>query len=164
MSLTIDRMTPSDWEAVRSIYQDGIATGDATFETRVPDREVWDRAHLDAPRLVARQEEAVVGWAAVSPVSERCVYGGVGEVSVYVASDARGQGAGKALLERLVLDAEATGLWTLQAGMFPENRASLALHRSCGFREVGTRRRLGVLQGRWRDVLLMERRSETVGT
>jgi phosphinothricin acetyltransferase len=152
-------MRRPDWAAVAEIYGQGLETGDATFETGVPTWEEWDASHLSAPRLVARAERTVVGWAALSPVSERCVYAGVAEDSVYVARDARGRGIGRALLERLVREADNAGLWTLQAGIFPENRASVALHQRCGFRIVGVRERLGQRDGVWRDVLLLERRS-----
>jgi phosphinothricin acetyltransferase len=153
---------------VRSIYEAGIATGNATFETKAPSWEDWDRAHLAAPRLVARSAPGatgapVLGWAAVVPVSGRCVYAGVGDLSVYVAPEARGRKVGRALLEALIRESEAAGLWTLQAGVFPENAASLALHRSVGFRDVGVREKIGQMNGRWRDVLLLERRSRTVG-
>ena len=163
MGIAVVAMTPSDWEAVRSIYLQGIVTGNATFETAVPDWEQWDASHLQSCRLVALEGETVVGWAALSPVSDRCVYGGVAEVSVYIASDARGKGFGRALLQRLIEQSEQAGYWTLQAGLFSQNVASVALHKSCGFREVGVRRRLGQLNGVWRDVLSMERRSEAVG-
>ena len=156
-------MRPEDWEAVRAIYLEGIASGDATFETEAPAWESWNEAHLEQPRLVARRDGEVVGWAALSPVSDRCVYGGVAEVSVYVAAAVRGQGVGRALLSALVDGSEQAGLWTLQAGVFPENVASVRLHRACGFREVGRRERLGAIDGRWRDVLLLERRSRVVG-
>ena len=156
-------MTSPDWEAVRSIYQEGIETQLATFETEAPAWEEWDRSHRADCRLVARDDGAVLGWAALSPVSERCIYGGVAEVSVYVAEVARGKGLGKALLNELAGRSEAAGIWTLQAGLLPENQASVALHRSCGFRKVGIRRHLGKFGGQWRDVLLMERRSQVVG-
>jgi L-amino acid N-acyltransferase YncA len=146
---------------VRRIYAEGIATGDATFETAAPEWAAWDRGHLAGHRLVATLDGRVVGWAALAPVSERCAYAGVAEASVYVA--AAGQGVGRALLERLVVGAEAAGIWTVQAGIFPENTASLALHRRCGFRTVGVRERLGRLGGRWRDVVLLERRSPLIG-
>jgi phosphinothricin acetyltransferase len=162
--MTIDEMTRADWGAVRSIFQEGIETRLATFETEAPAWEDWDRNHRADCRLVARDGGAVLGWAALSPVSERCVYGGVAEVSVYVAESARGKGLGRTLLNELARRSEAAGLWTLQAGLFPENQASVALHRSCGFREVGLRRGLGKLDGQWHDVLLMERRSPHVGT
>jgi phosphinothricin acetyltransferase len=159
----VEPMRASDWPAVAGIYQQGIDTGDATFETRVPSWEAWDAGHLNAARLVAREEGRVVGWAALSPVSDRCVYGGVAEVSVYVAGAARGRGIGRRLLEALALASEEAGIWTLQAGIFPENEASLAIHRSCGFRVVGRRERLGRLAGEWRDVILLERRSRSIG-
>jgi phosphinothricin acetyltransferase len=156
-------MTADDWPRVRAIYAEGIATGDATFQTSPPSWEEWDAAHLAEPRLVADLRGDVAGWAALSPVSRRAVYAGVAEVSVYVAESARGRGAGRALLEALVRASEAAGLWTLQAGIFPENSASIALHERCGFRVVGRRERIGALYGSWRDVLLMERRSHRVG-
>lgn len=148
-----------DWPAVRTIYEEGIRTGDATFETEAPDWDGWDAAHLGAPRLVAVAGGEVVGWAALAPYSDRCAYGGVAEDSVYVSDAARGQGVGRALLEELLRGAEEAGIWTVQAGVFPENVASIELHKRCGFRVVGTRERLGRLNGVWRDVVLMERRS-----
>jgi phosphinothricin acetyltransferase len=163
VAIAVEPMRASDWPAVAGIYQQGIDTGDATFETHVPSWEAWDAGHLSAARLVARDEGRVVGWAALSPVSDRCVYGGVAEVSVYVAGAARGRGIGRRLLEALALASEEAGIWTLQAGIFPENEASLAIHRSCGFRVVGRRERLGRLAGEWRDVILLERRSRSIG-
>lgn len=157
--LRIEAMAPRDWPDVRRIFEEGIASGNATFETRAPEREVWDRAHLAEPRLVARDDGRVVGWAALSPVSVRPVYAGVAEVSIYVAETARGRGVGRALLEELVARSERAGIWTLQSGIFPENRASVALHERCGFRVVGRRERIGRSGDRWRDVLLLERRS-----
>ena len=151
-----------DWPAVAAIYEEGIESGNATFETRVPSFAEWDAAHLDGHRLVAVHEGEVVGWAALSPVSERCVYEGVAEDSVYVADSAQGRGVGRALLEELVRRAESDGVWTIQAGIFPENESSIALHERCGFRVVGTRERIGKHHGVWRDVVLMERRSEEV--
>jgi phosphinothricin acetyltransferase len=148
---------------VRAIYEEGIATGDATFEQDPPSSEAWDQSHLAACRLVAEQAGRVVGWAALSRVSDRCVYGGVAEVSVYVAAGARGQGIGRALLQALVEESERQGLWTLQAGVFPENLASVRIHERCGFRVVGRREKLGRMRDRWRDVLLLERRSAHVG-
>jgi L-amino acid N-acyltransferase YncA len=161
--LEITAMEAGDWNAVRAVYQEGIATGNATFETAVPEWDAWDRDHLRVCRLVARGKGRVLGWAALSPVSGRCVYGGVAEVSVYVAAAARGQGIGKALLNALVQESERNGYWTLQAGIFPENEASIALHEAGGFRIVGRRERLGQMCGTWRDVVLMERRSSIVG-
>jgi phosphinothricin acetyltransferase len=152
-------MLPADAEAILTIYAAGIATGDATFATTPGDWSTWDAAHLERPRLVAVRDGPVLGWAALSAVSDRCVYGGVAEGSVYVAATARGAGVGRALLTRLARDAEAAGIWTIQVGIFPENRASIALHETCGFRVVGRRERLGRHEGVWRDVLLLERRS-----
>jgi L-amino acid N-acyltransferase YncA len=148
---------------VCAIYREGIATGNATFEQTAPEWEHWDAGHLRAARIVARSDGEVLGWAALSPVSGRCVYAGVAEVSVYVAERARGRGIGRQLLSQLVCDSEAQGIWTLQAGIFPENRASIQLHERTGFRIVGTRERLGSMHGRWRDVVLMERRSAVAG-
>jgi L-amino acid N-acyltransferase YncA len=161
--LAVEPMAAAHWPAVRAIYEDGIAGGNATFDTEAPEWADWDRDHLAGDhRLVAVRGGRVVGWAALSPVSGRCCYAGVAEVSVYVAAAATGQGVGRALLEELVRRAEAAGIWTLQAGIFPENAASLALHRRCGFRTVGVRERLGRHHGRWRDVVLLERRSRRV--
>jgi len=173
MELRITPMLPDHWLSVRAIYADGIATGNATFETELPGWTKWDSTHLRHCRLVAVRADgagvqsmtgpSILGWAALSPVSIRQVYRGVAEVSVYVVGTARGRGVGKALLEKLVAESEANEIWTLQAGIFPENTVSIALHKSCGFREVGIRRRIGRLRGVWRDVLLLERRSPTVG-
>lgn len=162
-TVAVGPLRPADWDDVRRIYAEGIATGNATFETAPPPWEPWDRAHRSDCRLVARQGGRLVGWAALSPVSERCAYAGVAEVSVYVADGARGQGVGRRLLEELVRASEAAGVWTLQAGIFPENRASIAIHELCGFRVVGVRERFGQLGGAWRDVALLERRSPRVG-
>ncbi len=155
-------MTPDDWTRVRSIYGAGIATRNATFETDASAWEAWDRSHLATPRLVASRGGDVVAWAALSAVSDRCVYEGVAEVSVYVDPAVAGQGVGKAVLSALVEASEAAGIWTLQTGIFPENEASLALHQRCGFRVVGRRERIGRMGDRWRDVMFMERRSPTV--
>ena len=163
MPVTIEPMNATDWESVRAIYLEGIATGNATFEQTAPDWASWDAAHRQACRLVARDGEEVLGWAALSRASARAVYAGVAEVSVYVAERARGRGVGRELLARLVGESEAAGIWTLQAGIFPENIASVRLHAAAGFREVGRRERIGRMNGRWRDTLLMERRSATVG-
>jgi len=161
--LEIIKMRAADWEQVRAIYLEGIATGHATFETGAPSFEQWDQAHLPFARLVARQGDALAGWAALSPVSQRCVYGGVAEISVYVSDLHRGLGVGRKLLEALINESEQNGIWTLQAGIFPENVGSLALHQRCGFREVGRRERIGKMNGAWRDAILLERRSMTVG-
>jgi L-amino acid N-acyltransferase YncA len=159
----LEPMRPADWESVRAIYREGIATGDATFEESAPEWEQWDEGHLSACRLVARSHGEVLGWAALSPVSRRRVYRGVAEVSVYVSGRARRKGVGLALLTALIESSEREGIWTLQAGIFPENTASVELHRRAGFRVVGTRERVGSMDGRWRDVVLMERRSAVVG-
>lgn len=157
-------LTPEDWPRVAEIYRQGIATGDATFETRVPTWAQWDAARRREPRLVVEVDRRVVGFAAVSPASSREVYAGVTEVMVYVDEAERGRGIGRRLLEALVTATEDAGIWMLQAGIFPENRASIALHERLGFRVVGVRERLGRFRdGRWRDVVLMERRSRVVG-
>jgi L-amino acid N-acyltransferase YncA len=161
--MQISLMTPEDWPAVRSIYLEGIATGNATFEASAPGWEAWDKGHLPHSRLVARLYGEIAGWAALAPVSGRCVYGGVAEVSVYVAERMRGQKIGQKLLAALVEESEKHGIWTLQAGIFPENTASVEIHKRCGFRIVGVREKLGSMGNRWRDVLLLERRSKVVG-
>ena len=163
LAFQIRPLVAEDWEFVRSIYLAGIATGQATFETDAPTWEGWNKAHFTTSRFVANAKERVVGWAALSPVSTRAVYAGVAEVSVYIDSEWRGQGIGRALLERLVTESERNAIWTLQASIFPENAASISLHKSCGFREVGTRERIGKMEGVWRDTILLERRSRLVG-
>jgi L-amino acid N-acyltransferase YncA len=160
--MELQALRPEDWPAVRAIYQAGIDGGDATFETTAPDWAAWDAAHLPGHRLVARDDGRVLGWTALAPVSDRCAYAGVAEDSVYVAPDAQGRGVGRALLAAVVASAERDGIWTVQTGIFPENQASVRLHQACGFRVVGVRERLGRLRGRWRDVLLLERRSPIV--
>jgi len=160
--VVVEPMIPGDWTDVRRIFLEGIATGDATFETQAPDWDTWHGAHRPEARLVAREDGRVVGWAAISPVSARAAYRGVAEVSVYVGAAARARGVGRSLLKELVRRSEVAGVWTLQAAIFPENAASMALHRRCGFRKVGVRRRLGRLAGVWRDVMLLERRSRVV--
>ena len=152
-------MTGADWPSVRAIYEAGIATGHATFETSAPSWEQWDAAHLTDHRIVADIERETVGWIAMSPVSDRCVYAGVAEHSVYVHPAHRGRGVGRALLEALIASADAAGIWTVQTGIFPENTASVELHQRCGFRIVGRRERIGQLNGLWRDTLFLERRS-----
>jgi L-amino acid N-acyltransferase YncA len=159
----VEAMLPQDWPRVAAVYREGIATGNATFETEVPSWEEWDRRHLPFARLVARDPSDVVGWAALSPISMRRVYAGVAEVSVYIGEQARGRGLGKMLLGALVEASETNGIWTLQAGIFPENLSSITLHKSCGFRELGRRERFGILGGVWRDTVLLERRSAVVG-
>jgi phosphinothricin acetyltransferase len=155
-------MRAEDWPAVQTIYEEGIATGMATFETAAPSWEQWDAARLPHSRLVARNA-AVLGWAALSPVSKRSCYSGVAEVGIYVAEAARGQGVGRALLEALIVSSEAHRIWTLQGSTFPENAASLALQQRCGFRVVGRRERIANHHGVWRDTILTERRSQRTG-
>jgi|SRR5947209_2880829 len=161
-SLAIRDLRPLDWAEVAEIYADGIATGVATFEVEPPAWERWDEAHPEI-RVVAEIDERVVGFCALSRVSDRGCYRGVAEESVYVASWAQGRGIGRALLDEAIARSEAAGIWTLEAGIFPENKPSLRLHLGCGFRIVGVRERLGEADGVWRDVLLLERRSEVVG-
>jgi L-amino acid N-acyltransferase YncA len=157
--LLIRAFEQRDWPAVQAIFEEGIATRRATFETEAPSWEDWDGAHLSL-RLVAEEDGEVLGWAALTPYSDRECYRGAAESSVYVAERGRGRGIGRALIERLVGDSEEAGFWTLQAGVFPENEESLALHGRCGFRVVGVRERIGRLDGEWKDVVLLERRSE----
>ena len=159
----ISPMNQDHWPEVARIYQEGLDTGIATFETRVPSWEDWDRTHLQTCRLVALTCGVVSGWAALSPVSSRCVYGGVAEVSVYIGSEHRRSGMGRALLGRLIRESENEGFWTLQSGIFPENLASIALHQRMGFRRIGVRERIGKKDGVWKDNVLMERRSAIVG-
>ncbi|MFC4160290.1 GNAT family N-acetyltransferase [Chitinimonas lacunae] len=163
MSLLIRPMLPSDWAEVRRIYLEGIASGNATFQTEAPSWESWDANHLPVCRFVAEADGVMLGWAVLAAISSRPVYGGVAEVSVYVGQAARRQGVGSALMAHLVDSAEQQGFWTLQAGIFPENHGSLALHRRAGFREVGRREKMGQLAGVWRDVVLVERRSKING-
>lgn len=158
----IAELGPEHWPAVARIYAEGIATGDATFETQVPEWKGWDGGHLSGHRFVALREGQVVGWVAACAVSERCAYAGVVEHSVYVAEDARGQGIGRVLLEALIASTEAAGVWTIQTGVFPENTASLRLHERVGFGVVGRRKRIGKRDGVWRDVIAIERRSVVV--
>jgi phosphinothricin acetyltransferase len=154
----IDPMRASDWEQVRAIYLEGIRSGHSTFETDAPSWETWDEGHLQFARFVMRDGDTVLGWAALSPVSKRHVYRGVAEVTVYVSESVRGKGIGRTLLEALIDESEKNGIWTLQASIFPENTASVQLHLRCGFREVGRRERIAMLNGVWRDTLLFERR------
>lgn len=162
MEIRIEAFQPADWEDVAAIYSEGIAGGQATFETKCPSLEEWDAAHLEFCRLVARSGNRIVGWAALSPVSSRPCYAGVAEASVYVAGAARGGGVGRRLLECLIEASEAQGIWTLQGVTFAENVASLRLQEGCGFRVVGQRERIGELNGIWRDTILTERRSSAV--
>jgi L-amino acid N-acyltransferase YncA len=162
-AITIEHLRPEHWPEVARIYEEGLETGNATFETSVPSWEDWDASHLPDHRLVAVRNGGVVGWAAVSSVSDRCVYGGVVENSVYVAGDVHREGVGRRLLEELIESTEQAGVWTIQTGIFPENEGSVALHERVGFEIVGRRKKLGKLNGVWRDVLLLERRSDVVG-
>ena len=155
-------LLPEHWPAVKAIYESGLATGHATFQTSAPSWEEWDTAHLKHSRLIAVQDNQILAWAALTPVSGRCVYAGVAEVSVYVDAERRGQGLGEQLLQALIEESEANGLWTLQAGIFPENIASLKIHEKTGFRQVGVREKIGQMNGIWRDTVLLERRSKTV--
>jgi phosphinothricin acetyltransferase len=160
--MEIRELRAEDWPAVRSIYEQGIVGRNATFETEAPEWDAWDRSQLEGHRLVAVENRRVVGWVAVHPVSLRPCYRGVVEHSVYVDSDYHGRGVGRSLLERLLADTEQAGIWTIQTGIFPENEASLSLHVKCGFRVVGTQERLGQLDGVWRDVVVLERRSKEI--
>lgn len=156
-------MQARDWNAVREIYLEGIATGVATFETAVPEWERWDAAHVHEPRLIVDVDGQVCAWAVLSTVSARAVYSGVAEITIYVAAAVRGQGIGKLLLDHLIIESEAAGFWTLQSVIFAANTASIALHHACGFRMVGQRERIGQLHEVWHDTVLMERRSQLVG-
>jgi len=162
--IDIRALDSKDWNDVARIYLEGIATGQATFQTDAPCWEDWDKAHLQMLRYVAVHDDCVIGWIALSPVSGRCVYAGVAEVSVYVAENFRGKNIGYYLLEFLIAESEKEGLWTLQAGIFPENTASLSLHQKLGFRIIGCRERVGKQHGLWRDVNILERRSKIAGT
>lgn len=162
--MTIRELLPNDWPAVREIYAQGIATGQATLETSPPEWEVWDQSHVASLRYVAVADSGeVAGWAALTPVSGRCVYAGVAEVSIYIAEAFRGQKIGDLLLKHLIIESEEKGYWTLQAGIFPENPASIRLHESNGFRIIGYREKIGKMKGIWRDVNLLERRSKSIG-
>ena len=156
-------MLPTHWEAVKQIYAEGIATGNATFQSAIPSWEEWNDAHVKNSRLVVIENEIVLGWAALTPVSGRCVYAGVGEVSLYMSNKAKGKGIGKKLLNSLIEESEKNNFWTLQAGIFPENIASVKVHEDCGFRIIGKRERIGQMNGQWRDTLLLEKRSANTG-
>ena len=162
MEFTIRKMQPGDWESVRRIYLEGLATDQASFETEAPSREQWDRSHLRACRLVACREDQVLAWAVLSPVSRRRCYAGVAEFSLYVGESFRGMGIGKSLLKALVEASEARGIWTICASTFPENTASLRMQSACGFRVVGRRERIAQHKGLWRDTIFTERRSNKV--
>lgn len=162
-TVTIKPMLLVHWEQVKQIYESGIATGIATFETTTPSWEKWNNGHLEFARLVAIENKEVVGWAALSPVSNRCVYGGVAEVSVYVADNQKGKGIGKLLLQNLITESENNKIWTLQAGIFTDNMASLKLHEKVGFRVIGYREKIGKLEDNWKDNYIVERRSKIVG-
>ncbi len=148
---------------MKEIYEEGLATGNPTFETESPSWEKWNSTHLEAGRLIAKEGNKIFGWAAISKVSDRCVYNGVAEVSVYVRSTARGKGIGSLLLNELIRHSEANNIWTLTAGIFPENKSSVRIHEKAGFRILGVRKKIGRMKGKWRDTLLLERRSEVVG-
>ena len=161
--IAIAPLTPDDWPSVRRIYADGVATGNATFETEPPEWDDWNRSHHPQCRLVARIGDAIVAWAALSPVSARACYAGVAEHSIYVDEAYRGRGIGKTLLTEFVRQSEAAGFWTLQSSIFPENEASIAIHLACGFRILGRRKRVAMLNGVWRDTVIVERRSGVAG-
>jgi L-amino acid N-acyltransferase YncA len=163
MNFTIDAMRGDDWDAVRGIYQEGLATGNASFETEAPGWDAWNAKYHAHSRLVARAEGRVVGWAALAAVSPRACYAGVAEVSVYITDGFRGRGVGNKLLTALIASAEQNGIWTLYGHTFVENEASLRLQTACGFRVIGRRERIGKLNGVWRDTIMTERRSKVVG-
>ena len=162
-TIVLEKMKSDDWEQVRKIYLEGISTGNATFQKTAPSWEEWDNGHINNCRGVARSKGKVVGWAALSPISSRSVYSGVGEVSVYVSLKESGKGIGSLLLDSLIENSEKNGFWMLQSGIFPENVGSIKLHKKHGFREVGRRERIGYMDGVWRDTVLLERRSDKVG-
>jgi len=161
--LTFRSLFERDWSMVSEIYSDGLDTGNASFETNIPSWEDWDNRHLKSCRIIAEINGQVVGWSALSPISSRCIYGGVAELSVYVSAEFRRKKIGTKLLECLIKESEDNGIWTLQAGVFPENKASLELHKRLDFREIGFQEKIGKLNGVWRDILLLERRSENIG-
>jgi phosphinothricin acetyltransferase len=163
MNIKLRPLKKEDWPAVAEIYKQGIDTGNATFQTDIPTWEAWDSGHLKICRIVATNDDEIIGWAALTLVSGRCVYTGVAEVSVYVASSYKGQKIGTRLLESLISQSESKGFWTLQAGIFPENIGSIKLHEKLGFRQLGFREKIGKMNGIWRDTILLERRSKKVG-
>lgn len=156
-------MLPQHWEAIKTIYEEGIATGNATFQTAAPSWQEWDNTHVKTCRIIATENNEVLGWAALTPVSSRCVYSGVAEVSVYVAANARGKNIGSLLLQALINESEQNGIWTLQSGIFPENKASISMHEKNGFRIIGYRERIGKMGNIWRDNISLERRSNKIG-
>ena len=162
--MEIIKTVAAHWEDIRRIYEEGILTGNATFESKAPDWQTWDTSHSAELRFVAIEDDQIIGWSAITPVSGRCVYAGVGEVSIYVDQRFQGKGVGKFLLRHLIEASERKGLWTLQAGIFPENVASLEIHHQLGFREIGRREKIGKMNGIWRDTILLEKRSSNVGT
>ncbi|NRF41037.1 GNAT family N-acetyltransferase [Pedobacter foliorum] len=162
-NIIVEGMLPVNWPSVVDIYVQGFSTKKATFQTEAPTWEEWNKSHSEGLRFVAIKNEIITGWAALSPVSSRAVYAGVMEVSVYVHEDYRGMGIGNVLLERLITESETKNIWTLQSGIFPENLGSIALHEKFGFRKIGYREKIGKMYGVWRDTVLMERRSKTVG-
>jgi L-amino acid N-acyltransferase YncA len=161
--MIIQPLIQQHYPSVKKIYEQGLATGNSTFQTSAPEWEEWDNSHVANCRIVGIENEAVIGWAALTPVSGRCVYAGVAEVSVYVAESFRGKGYGTTLLDALIQESEKNNLWTLQAGIFPENVSSIKMHQTLGFREVGYREKIGQLKDVWRDTVLLERRSNKVG-
>ena len=164
MEYKIENMVQSDWAQVANIYLEGIKTEIATFQTEVPILEDWNNSHISSCRLVARLGENILGWAVLSKTSNRCVYAGVAEVSIYIGEKYKGQGIGTALLTNLIKLSEENGFWTLQSGIISDNLASIALHKKCGFREIGIREKVGKMNNKnWLDVVLMERRSKIVG-
>lgn len=160
--MKVRSLLASDWLEVKSIYEKGIATGNATFQTDAPSWDQWDTSHLYTVRIVTEDNGIIIGWAALTPISSRCVYAGVAEVSVYVDPEYSGKGIGFSLLEKLVSLSEDEGIWTLQAGIFPENIGSIRIHEKAGFRKVGFREKIGKQNGLWRDTVLMERRSKVI--
>lgn len=164
MNLEIRKMKPEDGSRIIEIFQQGINGGNATFDSTAPTWEVWDMNHFSNCRFVIEDEnEHILGWCALKPISNRDCYSGVAEVSIYIADEIQGKGFGTLLLKKLILDSEENGFWTLQAGIFPENNASISLHQKQGFRIVGTRDKIGKMNGEWRDVVLLERRSRIAG-
>ena len=163
MIILLRSMNEKDWPAVAEIYKQGIETGNATFEKEIPTMEKWNSGHLPDCRIVATIDDSVIAWAALTPVSGRCVYAGVAEVSVYVSNKYQGLKIGTQILDKLISESEAGGIWTLQAGIFPENKVSIKLHENLGFRIVGVREKIGKMDGIWRDTILLERRSKNIG-